>query len=131
MSDPTVPGPTDPFEMMRRMWSQTAMPVPGLNVPHLPSMMMPTFSVAELDKRISDLKSVENWLTLNLNVLRMTIQGMEMQKATLSALRAMQPTAPGPATGEGTGPLPSAADAWWAMFQQVTGQKPGGGPQEK
>jgi hypothetical protein len=129
MSEPAS-GPSDPFEMMRRLWAQTAMPLPGLNVPNLPSMLMPTFSVAELDKRIADLRSVENWLTLNLNVLRMTIQGMEMQKATLSALHAMQPPGTVPA-GEGASGLPSAADAWWAMFQQVTGQKPGGGAQEK
>lgn len=122
MSDPT---PSDPFEMMRRMWAQTGMPIPGLSVP---GMMMPTFSIGELDKRIADLKSVENWLTLNLNVLRMTIQGMEMQKATLSALKAMQPPGIAPATGEGS--VPSAAEAWWTMFQQVTGQKPPGS-QEK
>jgi hypothetical protein len=122
MSDPN---PSDPFETMRRMWAQTGMPIPGLS---LPGMMMPTFSVSELDKRIADLKSVENWLLLNLNVLRMTIQGMEMQKATLSALQAMQP--PGVAAATGEGALPSAADAWWSMFQQVTGQKPPG-TQEK
>jgi hypothetical protein len=122
MSDPS---PSDPFEMMRRMWGQTGMPIPGLN---LPGMMVPTFSVSELDKRIGDLKTVENWLLLNLNVLRMTIQGMEMQKATLSALKAMQPPGLGGASPEGS--VPSAADAWWNMLQQVTGQKPPGA-QEK
>jgi hypothetical protein len=124
MSDAPT-GPTDPIEMMRRMWAQTGMPLPGLSVPN---MMVPTFNVAELDKRINDLRSVENWLTLNLNVLRMTIQGMEMQKATLNALKAMQPPGIAPAPGEEG--APSAADAWWNMFQQVTGQKPPG-QQEK
>jgi len=30
---------------------------------------------------------VENWLNMNLNVLRLTIQGLEMQKAGLAALQ--------------------------------------------
>ena len=48
---------------------------------------MPTLDIEELDKRIQDLKSVENWLQLNMNVLRSTIQGLEVQRATLAALK--------------------------------------------
>jgi len=48
---------------------------------------LPTLDIDELDKRIQDLKSVENWLNLNMSVLRSTIQGLEVQRATLAALQ--------------------------------------------
>ena len=76
--------PQDPFEMFRRLWGPLGVPVPG--------MAMPTLDPAEIDKRIRDLKSVEGWLAMNLNMLRMAIQGLEMQKATLIAMQqAMTP----------------------------------------
>jgi len=124
----------DPFEMLRRMWAQAGLPLGGMSVPGipfpglpLPAMALPTFNVEELEKRISDLKTVENWLTLNLNVLKMTIQGLEMQKSTLHALKAMRPTVSSTTTAEGA--LQSAAEAWWNMFQQVT--SPGTRPENE
>ena len=75
--------PQDPFEMFRRLWGPLGVPVPG--------MAMPTLDPQEIDKRIQDLKSVEAWLSMNLNVLRGAIQGLEMQKAGLTAMQqAMQ-----------------------------------------
>ena len=41
----------------------------------------------ELEKRISDLRTVENWLKLNLSMLSSTIQGMEVQLATVKTLQ--------------------------------------------
>lgn len=70
----------DPFEAFRRLWGPLGVPVPGL--------AMPTLDPQELDKRIAELKSVEGWLSMNLNMLRMAIQGLEMQKAALVAVRA-------------------------------------------
>lgn len=92
----------------------------------MPGMVAPTLDVAEIDKRITDLKSVENWLNLNLNVLRMTIQGLEMQKATLAAMqsgvadssRAMQGSMPGVVWPGGAG-VPLQGDAWWTILQQA------------
>jgi exonuclease VII small subunit len=58
-------------------------------------MAMPTLDPKELDKRIQELKSVELWLNMNLNVLRTAIQGLEMQKAGLNAMQqAMQMAMP-------------------------------------
>jgi hypothetical protein len=51
------------------------------------SVMTPTTDLQELDKRIADLKTVEQWLNLNLNMLRTTIQGIEVQRATLATLQ--------------------------------------------
>lgn len=47
----------------------------------------PGMDLEELEKRIKDLKSVENWLNLNLNILKSTIQGLEVQHATMMALK--------------------------------------------
>jgi hypothetical protein len=41
----------------------------------------------EMDKRIAELKAVEQWLNLNLNLLRTTIQGLEVQRGTLAAIQ--------------------------------------------
>jgi hypothetical protein len=70
--------PQDPFEMFRRLWGPLGVPVPG--------MTMPTLDPKELEKRIVELKSVEGWLAMNLNMLRMAIQGLEMQKAGLEGI---------------------------------------------
>jgi len=74
--------PPDPFEMFRRLWGPLGVPVPG--------MAMPTMDPQEIEKRITELKSVEMWLNMNLNMLRAAIQGLEMQKAGLQQMQGMQ-----------------------------------------
>jgi hypothetical protein len=58
---------------------------------------MPTLDPGEVAKRIADLRAVEGWLNLNLNMVKMAIQGLEMQKAALDAVRSggAQPAAGG------------------------------------
>ncbi|AIP63279.1 transcriptional regulator [Burkholderia thailandensis] len=51
-------------------------------------LMAPLASVEELDKRITDLRAVEQWLKLNLGMLQSAIQALEVQRATLATLRA-------------------------------------------
>jgi hypothetical protein len=71
--------PQDPFEMFRRLWGPLGVPLPG--------MAMPTFDPQEVEKRIAELRSVEAWLNVNLNMLRLSIQGLESQRAALQAMR--------------------------------------------
>ena len=71
----------DPLEFVRGMWNNMGFSLPG--------MVTPTLDVNELDKRIADLKAVENWLKMNLNMLQMTTQGLEMQRVALAAVQAM------------------------------------------
>jgi hypothetical protein len=40
-----------------------------------------------VEKRIAEMKSVEAWLQMNLNMLKLSIQGLEMQKAALEAMK--------------------------------------------
>ncbi len=71
--------PQDPFEMFRRLWGPLGVPLPG--------MAMPTLDPEEIDKRIADLRSIEGWLTMNLNMVKFSIQGLELQRAALQAMR--------------------------------------------
>jgi len=98
----------DPYEAFRRLWGPLGVPVPGLT--------MPTLDPAEIDKRLAELRSVEGWLNMNLNMLRMAIQGLELQKATLQSLR--MATGSGGETGAASPPpLPMM---WpWEVLQQA------------
>ena len=76
--------PTDPFEMFRRLWGPLGVPIPG--------MAVPTFDPKEVEKRIAELRSVEAWLQMNLNMVKLSIQGLELQRAALQAMKdATQP----------------------------------------
>jgi hypothetical protein len=77
----------DPFELLKSMWAPMGLPLGTLGT------LAPLLDPNDIEKRIADLKSVETWLSMNMNVLRMTIQGLEMQKATLAAFQSMQPKA--------------------------------------
>jgi hypothetical protein len=69
----------DPLNFVKKMWGDL----------QVPGMVTPSMSQEDLDKQIHDLKAVENWLQMHMNVLRTTIQGLEVQKATLHALKTM------------------------------------------
>lgn len=109
MADPH--SPQDPFEMFRRLWGPLGIPLPG--------MTMPTLDPAEIEKRIAELKAVEGWLSMNLNMLRMAIQGLEMQKAALEAMRATAQVGLDAASAGAQQPNPML---WpWAAVQQALG----------
>jgi hypothetical protein len=72
----------DRLDFMKNMWG--SMKIPG--------MVVPTLSVDDINKQIADLKAVESWLTLNMNMLRGTIQALEVQSATITALQSMSAT---------------------------------------
>ena len=77
------------------------------------------------DKRIKDMRAVEGWLKMNLNMLQMSIQGLEMQRAALAAVKAMSQQAQ--QAGEGasdsaSNPFASAAAMWpWNLMNNVPG----------
>ena len=76
--------PKDMFEFMQKMWNPMGFPIPG--------MLTPTVDVKEIEKKITELKSVETWLTMNVGFVQMTIKTLEMQKAALDALTTPTPT---------------------------------------
>lgn len=97
----------DPLDFVRGMWNNMGFSLPG--------MVTPTLDIDELDKRIADLKAVENWLKMNLSMLQMTTQGLEMQRAAIAAVKAMSQHASesGAKAPPADQPNPFAAAAMW------------------
>ena len=137
-SDPlssfNVPGNMfNPLESFNQAWRtmQTASPLP------------PTMSVADLEKRIAELRTVEQWLNLNLGMLRTSIQTLEVQKGTLQALSSlsalMSPDAAQAAMRSSPGHAAAGPDSaigamdtaqqlskqWWDVLQAQLGQLTG------
>jgi hypothetical protein len=50
----------------------------------MPNPFMPILDPEELEKKISELKTVEMWLNSNLGMLQVTIKTLEYQKALLT-----------------------------------------------
>ena len=82
-----VPG----FDFLQNLATQAAGGAAD-KTPQLANMggwMAPTLNVEDLDKRISELKSVQFWLDQNATALKATIQALEVQKMTLATLKGM------------------------------------------
>ncbi len=58
-------------------------------VPAMGQWIAPTLDPAELEKRISELKTVKFWLEQNSRMLDATIQALEVQRMTLATLKGM------------------------------------------
>ena len=111
----TIPEFNQSLEMMKTMWGQGAAgQMPG-QFPFTADASkaaggfgsaFPGLDTDELEKRIKDLKSVENWLNLNLNILKSTIQGLEVQHATLMALKSFGDAVSATAAAAGSSEVP-------------------------
>ena len=133
------------MEMMGKAWQAFAQTGTPSSFP----MASTTLNPEELDKRIQELKTVENWLKLNLSMLSSTIQGMEIQRASIATMHsfvsAVAEQHKGQATldevlglkpkttdeaaasqaasaATGSDALSSAAGAWWNMLQNQFNQ---------
>jgi len=98
------------MEMMRQAWQGLA----GAGRLDQASMGVP-LSLEELDRRITDLKAVENWLRMNLSMLSSTIQALEVQRAMVATLKSFVAGAASKSS-DGRSPL-----------EVVLGIHPGGG----
>jgi hypothetical protein len=67
------------WESLQKMWNPMSFPIPG--------MFTPAMTVEEVEKKITELQSVENWLKMNLGFLQMSIKTLEMQKSALQAIK--------------------------------------------
>ncbi len=103
------------LEMMRNAWS-------GMGGKMLPGGIPtpPVMNPEELDRRISELRTVENWLRLNLSMLEGTIQAMEVQRATISTLRSFATMGAGAMAAPGAQP----ASPLQAAFGMPGGNQP-------
>jgi len=105
--------PQEAVEFMQRMWNPLGIPMPGFGsvasgtsasgttggagmpggmpFPN-PAAMFAALDPAELDRKIAELHVVENWLTMSLSMMQMSIKTMELQKASLEAMRSGTPS---------------------------------------
>jgi hypothetical protein len=106
---------------MQKMWNPFGVPLPGFGLPASvpggpagsappvagaaaglpfpnPAAMFATLDPAEIERKIEELRIVERWLQMSLNLMQLSIKTLELQKASLEALRAgPAPEASGPA----------------------------------
>ncbi|HNB44048.1 MAG TPA: hypothetical protein PLL72_07615 [Burkholderiaceae bacterium] len=61
----------------------------GQTLPSMGQWIAPVLDPAELDRRIAELRTVQFWLEQNARMISATIQAMEVQRMTLSALQGM------------------------------------------
>ena len=78
-----IPG----FDFLQNLAKGASQSVP--QIPNLANWIAPSLSVEELDKRISELKTVQFWLDQNSKGLSATVQALEVQKMTLATLKGM------------------------------------------
>lgn len=109
--------PQEAMEFFQKMWNPLGLPMPGMPgaagaapnaaqgmppfMPFPPNAMNPfaTFDPAEVERKITEFKAIEIWLNMQIGMLQMTIKTLEMQKASLEALRAQTQSSSGAAHG--------------------------------
>ncbi|MEW9897865.1 PhaM family polyhydroxyalkanoate granule multifunctional regulatory protein [Chitinivorax sp. PXF-14] len=80
--------PNDAFNFFRNLWKPLEAPMQA---------MFPPVSEEEVERKIQELRVVENWLVANVNMLQMTIKTLEMQKAAFAAMKPADKPKPPPA----------------------------------
>ncbi|WP_244826837.1 PhaM family polyhydroxyalkanoate granule multifunctional regulatory protein [Caballeronia sp. TF1N1] len=87
----------------------------GPSLSAMSDMMAPLTNIEELDKRVTDMRAVEQWLKLNLSMLQSAIQALEVQRATLATLRAFGAYAQTSMEGKQTPAEKPKSAAGWPM----------------
>jgi len=103
----------DALAFMQKMWNPFGMPMPGSAAGAVevtpeakaesaqtpwsspaamfafpnPAAMFAALDPKEIDRRIGDMRVVEGWLAMSLEVTRMSIRTLELQRASLEALQ--------------------------------------------
>jgi len=112
--------PQEMFDLWQKMVNPGGYP--------LQSLMFPVMDAKEIDRRVSELQVVEQWLRANLNMLQMSIKSLEYQRALLKggekfndALRQSRASAsPDESPGEGETPaMPNPALWAWDMMAKA------------
>ncbi|HEY7378007.1 MAG TPA: PhaM family polyhydroxyalkanoate granule multifunctional regulatory protein [Steroidobacteraceae bacterium] len=98
--------PQDAMSFMQRMWNPFGVAIPGFGAPGVPppqsgaapaaapmmpfanpAMMFAALDPAEVERKIGELRIIEGWLKMSLDMMQMSIKTMELQKASLEAMR--------------------------------------------
>jgi hypothetical protein len=79
--------------------------------------LMPTLDLEELDKRMMDLRTVLQFMDLNTNMLRQSLNALEVQRNTLETLKSMAQPQSQTHTTDHTNPSAPWIAAWQSMLQ--------------
>ena len=92
--------PQDAMEFMQKMWNPLGVTMPGFGMPTTggpampgampfptPAAMFALLDPVEIERKIAELKVIENWLTMSVSMMQMSIKTMELQKASVEAMR--------------------------------------------
>jgi hypothetical protein len=103
--NPTAPAfpysPQQALEFMQKMWNPLGVPMPGFGLPGAstpgaappampfanPALMFAALDPAEVQRKIDELRIIENWLAMSLSMMQMSVKTLELQKASLEAMR--------------------------------------------
>jgi len=102
--------PQEMFDLWQKMVNPSGYP--------LQSLMFPVLDSKELEKKISELETVEHWLKANLGMLQLSIQSLQYQRAMLKGGEKMQ--AAMKREGEEGGEMPNPAMWAWNMMAQAS-----------
>jgi len=120
MSKPVTP--QDMFDLWQKMVNPGGYP--------LQSLMFPVLDPKEIERKVAELQTVEQWLRANLNMLQMSIKSLEYQRALLKGgekfqeklreSRAAAGGAPPPAAQPGEAAAPPNPAMWaWDMMARA------------
>jgi hypothetical protein len=102
--------PQDAMAFMQKMWNPFGIPMPGFGMPAAPegggapsmtgmpfpnpAAMFAALDPAEVERKINELRVIEGWLAMSLSMTQMSIKTLELQKASLQAMRAAHAPSP-------------------------------------
>ena len=100
-ANPFAFSPQDAAEFMQRLWNPMGVPMPGFPLPGTqanpaagaamafpsPATMFATIDPVQIERKIAELKVVENWLAMSLSMMQMSVKALELQHAALLALQ--------------------------------------------
>lgn len=84
--------------------------------------LSPPMNPEELERKIAELKSVENWLKLNLSMLSSTIQGMEVQLATIATLKSFMAASSAGSANPQASSTQAAPPSWFSGWPTASAQ---------
>lgn len=73
-------GSNDPFAFFRNLWKPMENQMQNF---------MPPVKEEEIDRKIAELKTIEQWLNMQIGMLQMSVKTLELQKASIAALKRM------------------------------------------
>ena len=96
------------FDLWQKMVNPGAFP--------LQSLMFPVLDAKEIEKKISELETVEHWLKANLNMLQLSIKSLEFQR---DMLKGGEKARTSMGQGAPAGEMPNPALWAWNMMSEA------------